>query len=66
VGHRRRVCCIDVEAPEADGQSSKTPCSWASIISALRQKLAELPATNQSDLEAFIELLEGLASLDEK
>jgi hypothetical protein len=60
------VCCIHVEAPEADGQSYETPCSWASIISALRQKLAELPADHRGDLEAFIELLEGLAELDEK
>lgn len=64
LGTAAQVDCVEVETCEAE-RDSEDPCSWALIITVLRDQLAGLPPNERGDLEDFIELLEGIAALGE-
>lgn len=60
------MCCVVPEAPETDRPAVEGPCSWSSIVNALRRKLPDVPTERQNDFEGFIELIEGIAALSER
>ena len=57
------MICVELEASAADDEIAGD-CSWEIIIAGVRRYAAEQPDEVRTDLNAWADLLEGLAALE--
>ena len=55
--------CVQMEVAAAEEDETAGNCSWTTIIVAVRRHAAEYPDEVQTDLNAWADLLEGVAEL---
>jgi hypothetical protein len=57
------MICLKLEAAAADDEGAIGDCSWSIILAGIRRHAGEQPAEVQADLNAWADLLEGVAEL---
>jgi hypothetical protein len=58
------VSCVEFENADALESASAVDCSWTAIIAGIRQYARSETPEVAADLNAWADLLEGIASLD--